>query len=124
MTFFKNIFRQSGQSIVVINGVRVTGDESFVVNQHNKLEINGVELPMPNGNSIKVEVTGDVDTLKLSMGDVSVTGNSGTVETSQGDVSIGGSVSGDVKTSMGDIRCGSVGGKVKTSMGDVTINNA
>jgi cytoskeletal protein CcmA (bactofilin family) len=100
-----------------------------------KLTINGKEIDLGNETwiedelitgDIKIEITGDVNTVDASMGDVTVKGNvTGSVKTSQGNIVVEGNVEGDVKTSMGNItiKKGHSGGNVKTSMGSVNITN-
>ena len=101
---------------------------------NGKVIINGEEINLESGTwiddelikgDIKIEITGDVHTVDVPMGDITVKGNvAGGIKTSQGNVSVEGSVEGEIRTSMGSItiKGGHKNGKVSTSMGSISIN--
>lgn len=66
----------------------------------------------------KIDITGNVGTLKSGSGNVRSGSVSGGIKTESGDVECG-AVTGDVSTEAGDVECGAVSGNVKTSSGDV-----
>ena len=71
----------------------------------------------------KLSISGDVNSVKTSSGDVEISGsNSGSVKTSSGEVEIGGNVGGDVETSSGNVRCGNIQGRVSTNSGNIKHN--
>jgi len=85
---------------IIINGQRVTSDD------------NGNVIVSGSGNVYNVEVTGNVDQLRTTSGDVTVQGTAGHINTASGDVDVKQGVNGSVNTASGDIH---VGGSVKGS---------
>lgn len=105
-----------------INGENITG-RSITIN-NNRVIIDGVDHT-PDSKIITITVTGDVDKIDASSGDVTVNGNSGGISTMSGDVDVTGNVDGSVKTMSGDVDCsGSISGNVSTLSGDIKSRKA
>lgn len=69
--------------------------------------------------SSKINIEGDVGSVRTSNGNVEVRGNVlKDVKTSSGDVECC-DVNGSIETTSGDVRCGKVTGSVKTISGDI-----
>lgn len=67
---------------------------------------------------LKIEVTGNVDSLRTESGDVTVNGSCGFVKTMSGDVTCD-DVSDGVQTMSGDVRCGNIHGGCSTMSGNI-----
>ncbi len=104
---------------ITINGVTITGGRSISI-INGKVTIDGKDVT-PDGNNIKIEVSGDIDQLEADVCEyVKIGGSAGSVSTQSGDVECG-PVTGSVKTMSGDVDCsGDIGGSVQTMSGDVT----
>jgi hypothetical protein len=116
---FNKIFSSmniSGGNIVV-NGKRYVGNSVSVVN--GKVYVDGKDQT-PNAKEIKIEVTADIQDLKVDYANlVNITGNVGNIKSGSGDVNVKGNVTGSVTTGSGDVECGNVGGNVDTGSGDI-----
>jgi cytoskeletal protein CcmA (bactofilin family) len=104
------VFNASNISIfnkqIMINGQIIDSDED-TFNHDIKIEIaDGSKIEKFEIHTCnKCYVTGDVEKVQSSSGDIKVTGEvKGNVTSSSGDVSVGGNVLGNVQTSSGDIR--------------------
>lgn len=104
---------------IKINGVSVNSGRNIVI-RDGKVTIDGKGVT-PDGKEIKIEVTGDVASLKCDVGDVTIGGSAGSVNTMSGDVNVAGDVTGYISTMSGDVHCGKVGGSVQSMSGDVRV---
>ena len=121
---------------VTINGKTITSNGSISI-INGKVIIDGVEQDTGDAKEINIsiegdvktlnapgcntiEVSGNVDKLSTSSGDVEVGGNvyQG-IQCSSGDVEVEGDVAGDIQTSSGDVKCGKVEGDVTTTSGSI-----
>ena len=112
-----NIRMKSGN--VTINGKSYTGKTISINN--GKVTVDGIEQVEVLEHRITVNVTGDVDALETTSGDVSVIGNVGSLQATSGDIECH-DVAGNVQTVSGDVDCGRVTGNVKTVSGDIKHN--
>lgn len=111
-----NISMKSGN--VTINGKTYSGNNIIISN--GKVIVDGAEQSEVLEHNIVVNVTGDVQSLETTSGDVNVIGGVSNIQTTSGDVQCE-SVSGDVKTVSGDVNVrGNVAGNVKTVSGDIS----
>ncbi|HHQ4519451.1 hypothetical protein [Aeromonas veronii] len=101
-----------------VNGIPFSGNSISI--QSGTISVDGItqDITIASGQSIKVEVFGDVEMLESIFGDVTVSGSVGRVITSSGDVCCG-DVTGDVETMSGDITCKKVGGNAESMSGDI-----
>lgn len=109
-----NISMRNGK--VTIDGREFSG-RSISING-NQVIVDGVPQNGALVGPVSVQVTGDVESLSTTSGDITVSGAVGTIGTTSGDVKCG-DVSGSVQTVSGDVYCGSVSGGVRTVSGDV-----
>lgn len=68
-------------------------------------------------NVVSIEITGSVQMLRTTMGNVTVKGDVLDLHTASGDVQCGDVL--NVSTGSGDVNCGNVGGSVSTGSGNV-----
>lgn len=103
---------------VTVNGATFSGGSITI--QNGVVTVDGVDqdITFAAGQTIKVEVSGDVDTLETKSGDVTVNGAVGRVKTQSGDVRCG-DVNGDAETMSGDITCKKIGGNARTMSGNI-----
>lgn len=105
-------------NIVKVNGTSFSGKGTIIVN-NGRVIVDGRDVT-PDAKVIRIEVTGNVESLSVdACATLCVNGSVGDVSTQSGDVKCG-DVNGSVSTMSGDVRCGSVGGNVKTMSGDIT----
>ena len=104
---------------ITINGKEFAAGKSIHI-AGNRVMVDGKDVT-PDAKDIRIEVTGNVGSICAdSCHSISVSGSvSGDVATLSGDVKCG-DVGGLVKTMSGDVKCGSVQGGVKTTSGDVS----
>lgn len=110
-----------GRNIVINNG-KVVIDGKDVTPDGKEINISVVgNIETINADACtKIEVKGDVRSVKTMSGDVEVTGNvTDSATSTSGDVEVGGSVGGNVKTMSGDVDCGDIKGDVSTMSGDI-----
>lgn len=127
--FIKGIFSEikvnkishSGRSILISNGkVMIDGKDVTPNEKIINISVTGNIENLSVDSAERVEVSGDVSSLKTMSGDISIKGNvKGNINNTSGDLEIGGSVGGDIKLTSGDIKCGDVGGSIKTMSGDI-----
>lgn len=103
------------KSKVVINGKSYTGNNVTVNN--DQVFIDG-QLVSSSQPAITIEVTGDVEKLETTSGNVTVNGDAGEVKTVSGGVRCG-HVMGNATSTSGNIRCHYVNGNIHTVSGDV-----
>lgn len=94
-----NISMKSGN--MTINGKTYSGNNIIISN--GKVIVDGAEQSEVLEHNIVVNVTGDVQSLETTSGDVQCESVSGDVKTVSGDVNVRGNVAGNVKTVSGDI---------------------
>lgn len=112
----------SGNGSVIINGRKHTGKVVLISGDKvagHTVTVDGVcsKLLVNDDLKVSVVVNGDVDSMKLTAGDVTAR-NVRSISTVSGDVKCG-DVSGSVGTVSGDVACGEVGGSVNTVSGDI-----
>lgn len=108
----------SSKSTITVNGKTYHGNSVKVNN--NKVYIDGVLQDTEDAKEINIAVSGNIKNLTVDACDkVEVTGDIGTLKTMSGDVEIEGNVTGSIKTMSGDVDCGTVGGDISTMSGDV-----
>jgi hypothetical protein len=109
-------------STIKINNRSISGDFSgrsvSVIN--NKIYVDGKLVPQGDDErNITISIEGNVEELQVDMCDkLEIKGNVGSVKTTSGDVDCG-SVSGSVRTMSGDVDCGDIAGSVSTMSGAV-----
>ena len=86
---------------MTINGKTYSGNNIIISN--GKVIVDGAEQSEVLEHNIVVNVTGDVQSLETTSGDVQCESVSGDVKTVSGDVNVRGNVAGNVKTVSGDI---------------------
>ena len=106
---------------ITINGTTITSGGSITVS-NGRIVVNGRDVT-PDAKTINIVITGNVEYLNADAVNVleikgSVTGN---VATASGNVKCG-DVHGSVSSMSGNVRCGSIGGNAKTMSGDITHN--
>ena len=117
MNIFNTIINGIKGNKVTINGKTYSGNNIQISN--NKVFIDGKEVDCAD-RELNISITGDVDTVKTTSGDVNVTGSVKSVSTTSGDIEIGGNVSGNVSSISGDVSAsGGIQGNVSTVSGDV-----
>ncbi len=107
-------------SKITINDVIIDGINNNVIISDNKVIINGLDVT-PDSKIINISIEGDINTLSVdSCRKIDVIGNIGSIKTTSGDVSIEGYINGSIQTMSGDVKCGgSVNGGVTTMSGDI-----
>ena len=112
---------QSKGNITVINGkVIIDGDDVTPNGKEINISIDGNIENLDIDVCSKLSITGDVNRLKTTSGDVEVSGNiKGSVNTMSGDVECRGDVDGDITTMSGDVDCGKVAGSIKSTSGNI-----
>lgn len=82
--------------------------------------IDGKTVDEIEEKKIEVFVTGEVESLQTTTGNITIDGNVGkNVKTVSGDVRVHGIISGDVQTVSGDVKSEKILGNVKTLSGDI-----
>ena len=103
-------------SSITINGNSFEG-KSIVI-RNNRVIINGNDVT-PDEKVINISVKGDLDNITSDYcNEIVITGSVNTVKSTSGDIECG-NVTGNIETTSGDIECGNVGGNIKTISGDV-----
>lgn len=107
-------------STIRINGVTYSGSSVTVIN--NRVIIDGKDQT-PDAKEITITVQGDINDLSVDYAkSVTVTGNVNRLKTTSGDVECG-DVKGDVITTSGDIECKNITGNVQSTSGDIDAEN-
>lgn len=106
---------------VVINGKSYqTNGGSLKIDVSGNVIINGKTVDVIEDKKIEVFVTGEVESLQTTSGNITIDGNvSKNVKTVSGDVRVSGDISGDVQTVSGDVKSEKILGNVKTVSGDI-----
>ena len=102
---------------IKINGKSYKGNNVVIVG--DKVIIDGVTQDAEIGQTVNIEIEGNVEKIENEVGDITVRGGAGTIKTASGDISCG-DVGGSVSTMNGDVDCGNVGGSVSTMNGDIS----
>ena len=103
---------------IKFNNTVVNGNNISI--SKNKVTVDGVDYSYEYDN-LKIEITGDVTSLNvIACQSLSVTGNVEDIETTSGDVSVTGDIDGNITTVSGDIeKAGNIAGRVETVSGDI-----
>lgn len=112
-----------GGSVVINKGgkkVVLKGDR--IIKENGKWYVDGREVDTSSVqdsefDEVKIEITGNVESLTTSSGSVTVNGDCKSVNTSSGDVRCNDVVS--INTASGDIHCENVNGNINTMSGDI-----
>lgn len=111
--FFKN-----SKSTISINGQNFQGNNVSISN--NKVYIDGKLQDTEKYKEINIVINGNIKKLSVDSCDkVEVTGDVTSLKTMSGDVEVKGNVLGDIKTMSGDIDCNNVEGNISTMSGDI-----
>lgn len=104
----------NGKTINIPRGSRFEmADGQVLINGKPFEQYNEAECPI-----IKIEVTGNVDTIETESGDVTVNGHIHNVSTMSGDVRCD-NVEGNVNTMSGDVASSSIKGHCSTMSGNI-----
>lgn len=118
MNIFNLMRRKSGS--ITINGRTFTGD-SFTISADGDVIVDGVSQ---GGKAlvgpITVNVTGDVEHVSNTSGNINISGDSNITMTTSGDINVKGDVKGNASTTSGDIDCREVHGGASTVSGDIS----
>lgn len=121
--------RSNGRTIVcggsvAINkgGKKVVLKGDRIIKENGKWYVDGREVDTSSVQAsefdeVKIEITGNVESLTTSSGNVTVNGDCKSVNTSSGDVRCNDVVS--INTASGDIHCENVNGNINTMSGDI-----
>ncbi|MDY4281347.1 MAG: heme utilization protein [[Pasteurella] mairii] len=102
----------TSRTISMVNGL--------VSIQGPKLIVDGQVITLEAAPLLHIEIFGNVNHIDAgNVADIAVIGNVEHVETVSGDVSIQGNVSGNVKTTSGDVQAQWIQGAVNTVSGDI-----
>ena len=106
---------------IIINDQTVIGRSISVIN--GKVIVDGKEISVKDdAKVINISVQGDVDSIDADVcRTIEVTGAVNSIKTTSGDVSCG-DVAGDVTSTSGDVQAQNIKGSVRTVSGDVTAN--
>lgn len=69
---------------------------------------------------ITVNITGDMEHVSNTSGNINITGDANIVMTTSGDVNVNGDVKKDASSTSGDITCSAIHGDVSTVSGDIS----
>ena len=112
-----------GGSVVINKGgkkVVLKGDR--IIKENGKWYVDGEEVDTSSVQAsevdeVRIEITGNVESLTTSSGSVTVNGDCKSVNTSSGDVRCNDVVS--INTASGDVHCENVNGNINTMSGDI-----
>ena|ERR1035437_3204031 len=108
-------------STITINGNTISGNLSGrnISITNNKIIIDGVDVT-PDSKEINITVSGNIEKLSADCcNKIQVTGDVGSVKTQSGDVEITGNVNGSIQSMSGSVDCGNVSGNISTMSGSV-----
>jgi hypothetical protein len=104
-------------STISINGNTYSGNSIVVIN--GKVIVNGNDVT-PDSKEINIKVDGNINKLEVdACNKVEITGDVSSIKTQSGDVEITGNVTGSIQTMSGDVDCGTVEGSISTMSGDI-----
>ncbi len=106
--------------MIKVNQTSYSGRSVTIIN--NKVYIDGKDVT-PDAKEINISVEGDIEKLEVDYcSKLEVKGNVGSLRSGSGDV-ICGDVTNGLTTGSGDVTCGNIAGNVSTGSGDVEANN-
>jgi hypothetical protein len=107
---------------IQINGVTIQASGNIEV-KNGRVYVNGKEVTgdFVQGKEIKIEVTGNVEKIRVDAGDIKINGNAEYVTSTSGDIRVSGNVNGNASTVSGDITCNKIGGNATTVSGDLVV---
>lgn len=110
-----------GSNITILNGkVIVDGKSVSVEGPKINITINGPVDTIDVDMCEKIVVTGDVNKVTTTSGNVQIQGHvKNDIKTTSGDVEVGSTVHGNIGTVSGSVKCGEVAGNVKTVSGNI-----
>lgn len=104
----------NGKTINIPRGSRFEMIDGKVLINGNPFEqYNEADCPI-----IKIEITGNVESIETESGDVTIQGDASNIHTMSGDVRCN-AVSGNVNTMSGDVTCDNIKGHCSTMSGDI-----
>lgn len=107
-------------SQIIINNSSFTGRNVTIIN--NKIIIDGKDVT-PDSKEINISITGNVDNLEVDYASkIEVQGNVDSLRSGSGNVICKG-VIGNVQTGSGDVDCENVQGNIQTGSGGVNANS-
>ena len=108
-------------NVVTINGKTIiTQNTGNIVMTGDRILIDGKDVTPVDTKEITVNIEGNVESLDIAYAkSIEIKGNVHDVRSTSGNISVTGDVTGDVKSTSGDVRCGNVSGSVKTVSGDI-----
>ena len=110
--------------MITINGVDY-GNARNITMKNGKIIIDNNDVTSDFQDQKTIFISGNINELNVSNGDVDVTGDIGELKTQSGDVIVAGDVKGNVKTQSGDIKCrGNISGSANTMSGDIKYNKS
>lgn len=115
--------------MIKINGVVISGDMTggsykSISTVNGKVYIDGKAVDTGDTKEIKIEVTGNVNSIEADYAqEISVTGDVTTIRSGSGDVNVQSAVLGNIQSGSGDIECTHVNGSVQTGSGNVHAHN-
>lgn len=113
-------YQKEHMSTIIINGTTYNGSNITIIN--NKVIIDGKDQT-PDSKEITITVDGNISELSVDYAkEVRVTGNVDKLTTTSGDVTCN-NVTNGVKTTSGDVECNDITGDVVTTSGDVKAKN-
>ena len=115
MSWFQSVFSGTGGS-VNINGDVYQGQNISISN--GVVTVDGEVQNKYSQQKIEVSISGSVEQVTTSSGNVTVVGNVTHVGTISGDVDCG-HVLGSVETVSGDVDCNDIAGRVRTVSGNI-----
>lgn len=114
MSVFDVIF--GAGTFASINGVTYSG-RSVTIN-NGQVIVDGVVQGELSGYQVTVNITGNVDKVSTTSGDINIVGDVRHAITTSGDIDCN-HVIGDVETVSGDVDCGDIAGRVSTISGNI-----
>lgn len=104
---------------ISINGSAIVSGSKNITIVGNRIIVDGIDVT-PDSKDINITVNGNIESLDVDCCDkINIVGAVAKVRTTSGDINISGNVTGDVKSTSGDIKCGQISGSVKTVSGDI-----
>lgn len=105
---------------ITINGRSFSGN-NVIISAGGVITVDGV---VQDGKAlvgpITVNITGDMEHVSNTSGNINITGDANIVMTTSGDVNVKGDIKKDAETTSGDIECREIYGRVSTVSGDIS----
>lgn len=121
----RTIFRIAGGQNVLIGTkpINVPKGSTMTIDETGSVFVDGQPIeeftPEERPLFLKVEVSGNVESITTTDGEVAVHGDVGDIRTENGNVTCD-EVYGDVRTENGNVHCGNVSGRVITENGNIS----